>query len=205
MTTGHRRIASLITITVSAAMLTGCVALQIPDESSGGGSTPTPHTAAPTAASSPTPTADASGAPAGWGSFEPCGHEYGVDWVWVDGFPADEMDENALYPQCAEVWLMSLGATETMLTTFVENVSSASINDLGSDLIADGYIETVATFNPDLPPDDGFYGALVYYRGSDTSPDATGIAIEVYGEDEHNDTFQIYVDYFSPETRALDQ
>ncbi len=210
MTGGSRVLGSLIVGIASVTMLTGCVAAQIPE--AGGASSP-PTTAAPTTpettkpADKPTtkPTAKPTEKPTagydGWDSFERCGHEYGVDWQWIDGFPAGEMEDNGLMPACGELWLASRGSNESLLSVRVDDVPANKIDGFGDSLAESGYTLDYDSFAPDLPPDEGFYGVRIYYLGGDTGADATGIAIEVYGEDVHNDEFQIYVDFFSPETR----
>ncbi len=206
MTGGRRLFGTIILVVASAMTLTGCLSGQIPTP--GGGATESsspqsPETSSPDAtAAAPTETEPTSTAYDGWDTFEPCGHEYGVEWQWVDGFPAGEMEDNGLLPQCGELWLASRGASESLLSVMVDYVSAQTIADFGASLEDSGYVLDFDTFEPDAPPQDAFYGALIYYLDGDTGPDATVITIEAYGEAVHNDEFQIYIDYASPGTRA---
>lgn len=205
MTGGRRLITIGMVAMMGVTMLSGCVAARIP-ESSGDGK---PHsTAEPVNANTekPTepaekPTESSAGAYDGWETFEPCGHQYGVEWVWVDGFPAGEMEDNGLYPECAELWLASRGSSESLLSTMVDFVPAEKIWGLGESLEASGYVLTHSSFDPAVAPDEAYYGTNVYYLDGDDGYDATGVVIEVYGEVEHNNSFQVYIDYFSPETR----
>lgn len=205
MTGGRRLITIGMVAIMGVTMLSGCMSAQIPEPSSGA-KPPATSQPANTNTDKPTapatkPTQSSSGAYDGWETFEPCGHEYGVKWEWVDGFPAGEMEDNGLYPDCAELWLTSRGSSESLLTAMVDFVPAEKIWALGESLEASGYVLTHSSFDPAVPPDEAYYGTNVYYLDGNDGADATGVAIEVYGEDEHNDSFQVYIDYFSPETR----
>ena len=188
---------------MSAMVLSGCLASQMPTAPTSEPTTSTAPTEKPITRPSETPTNKPTGAPDGWESFDLCGHEYGVEWQWVDGFPAAEMEANGLYPECGELWLASRGSSESLLSTMVEDVPAQRIRDFGVSLEESGYVLTHSTFDPDSPPDNSYFGNLVYYLDGNDGYDATGIVIEAYGDDVDDDDFEIYVDYFSPETRMF--
>jgi hypothetical protein len=141
-----------------------------------------------------------SGPPAGWASFDNCEGGPGVDWAWIDGFPADEFDSTGATADCGDTWPEDDGNTFIDVTAYA--MTTDQIDEFGSALEASGYEKLVEDFDPTTPSGESYYGARDYYLDGISDGDFTRLAMEIYPGAEAA-TWVVYIDYLSPLTRQL--
>ncbi|MEO5920684.1 MAG: hypothetical protein ABIQ01_06015 [Pseudolysinimonas sp.] len=182
------RILSLGSMAVAAAIILGGCSL-LP-------SVPTidpPQTESPTAA----PT----GPPAGFEELAHCDGAPETPWVWVDGFPAAEFEASGATADCGDTWPQDDGETFVNITAYAMTVEQ--LDAFGAALEASGYEKLFDDFTPGTPSGESYYGARDYYLDGVSDGAFTRLAIEIYPTDASETTWTAYIDYLSPETRAL--
>ena len=142
-------------------------------------------------------------APAGWETLEHCdGAPEHSPWVWVDGFPAAEFDASRAVPDCGDIWLQDDGETFAGIASF--EISAAQLDEFGAALEGSGYQLLFDDFVPGTPAEgQTYYGARDFYLDGVYEGDFTRLAIEIYPSKVNPEQWTAYIDYLSPETRAL--
>ena len=169
------------------ALLTGCFPL-LPTGGTGG-------TGGTVETDGPTGSGDA---PDGWATFANCDGGPNVDWVWVDGFPAEAFEQSGVDPVCGDVWPQPDG--ETFLGVAHYGLTAADLDAFETAILAAGYVRLWDDFDPTVEQD--YAGARDYYLDGVGDGDFTRLAVEIYAN-PLDDAFTGYFDYLSPLTRDL--
>jgi hypothetical protein len=140
-------------------------------------------------------------APEGWAEFEPC--DPSDRWIWVEGFPADEMEAAGLEPECGGTYFGSGSPTYTSAGD--RSVSDEQLEELRAQLEAAGYEQTASSFEHPEPGDaPGLAGSWQYERNAE-DPDAAEVIFVVnFSAGTDPVQYQTFVDYESPATRDLE-
>ncbi len=169
-------------LTLSGCILLPPIPLQAPQQ--------TPH--APDGRQDP--------APEGWADLEPC--DPSDRWIWVEGFPADEMEAAGLVAECGGTYFGSGSPTYTSAGD--RSVSEEQLEELRAQLEAVGYEEVASTFVQPEPGDEPGLAGSWHYERNAADPDAAEVVFVVNfsaGTDPIH--YQTFVDYESPATREL--
>lgn len=141
-------------------------------------------------------------APDGWASFPPCPQGPNTSWVWVEGFPAAQLETATITPDCGDTWFRDDGKTFVDVTAL--HATEAQLGVLGIQLADAGYVIKVDTFVAAVPGDEAAAaGARDYYLDGITTGDFTRVAIEIYSAATDPMTYQAFIDFVSPRTRVL--
>lgn len=172
----------LVLLLPAVALLTGCTILA---------EDPVPRPSASTGAES-----------SGWEQFPHCPEGPQTDWVLVDGFPAAELEGAGIVPDCGDTWARDNG--EHFVNVTALEATEEQLDDLGEWLERSGYVELFDDFVPALPgPPAALAGARDFYLDGVHDGDFTRVAIEIYSNGVDPQTYTAFIDYLSPETRAL--
>ncbi|MEO8263269.1 MAG: hypothetical protein ABI566_11945 [Pseudolysinimonas sp.] len=182
-----RRLVPALLIAVGCAVsLSGCVLLPLLPQT---GPQATPFT-------TDGPLANA---PAGWQDLDPC--DPSDRWVYVEGYPVEEMEAAGLEAECGGTYFDSDVPTYTSVGD--SSVSEDQLDTLLGQLEAVGYEQNGSTFQRPEPGDEpGLVGSFQYDRNTD--PDgAETIFVVNFWTGAQPIQYQTFVDYESPATRAL--
>lgn len=135
--------------------------------------------------------------PEGWTDFPSCEAGPRDDYVWVDGFPSTELASTGIDPDCGDTWIEPDGDNFMNVTDY--SLSAAQLDALEAALVASGWEKKWDDFVPATGPDRVLQsvGARDFYRDGDTRL----FAVEIYYNGSNS--YTAYLDYHSPETRAL--
>jgi hypothetical protein len=140
--------------------------------------------------------------PTGWTEFPHCPAGPNDDWIWIEGFPAEALEEAGIEPKCGDTWIEADGDSFENVT--VSDLSDADLAALDAELTSAGWVKLWDDFVPAEPRAiPAPVGARDYYLDGVTDGDFTRLAIELYGNGTDPVTYIGYIDYLSPETRAL--
>jgi hypothetical protein len=137
-----------------------------------------------------------------WESFPHCPGGPETEWRLVDGFPVKALEAAGLAPECGDSWADDEGEHFENVTEF--RIDEDGIAALGDALVAVGYVEL---WNDFAPAPDGAaaapVGAMDFYLDGLHEGDFTRLAIELYANGGSPQSYTAFIDYLSPETRAL--
>lgn len=136
--------------------------------------------------------------PAGWTELPSCPDGPRDEWVWVDGYPSEELDAAGISPVCADTWIEEDGDNFVgIMSNGVQYEQFAALHDA---MLAAGWESTY----DDLQeyPQDGSDRGLVGWRDYELDGGATVFIIEVYFDGEGLG-YTVYADLHSPATREL--
>jgi hypothetical protein len=136
--------------------------------------------------------------PEGWTEFPSCPNGPRDEWVWIDGFPAEELDAAAIEPQCADTWIEDDG--DHFVGVVASGVAFEQFDVLNGAMVAAGWDVTYDDLQP--TPQDGAEVGLVGWRDYELDGGDTLFVIEVYFDGEALG-YTVYADLHSPATREL--
>jgi hypothetical protein len=153
-------------------------------------------------AGEPTETPVASSSDFSWDAFPHCPGGPETDWVRVAGFPTAEIEATEIRPDCGDTWTTDGGEHFTNVTALA--VTDTQLDAFGVELSGSGYDKLVDDFQPaDAGGPAVLVGARDYYLDGIHDGDFTRVAIEIYSNGTDPQTYTAFIDYLSPETRAL--
>jgi hypothetical protein len=183
----RRVIPAVLTAAACAVTLSGCVLLPLLPQT---GPQATPF-------STDAPAGDA---PAGWEDLDPC--DPSDRWVYVEGYPVDEMEAAGLEAECGGTYFDADVPTYTSAGD--SSVSEDQLDELLEQLKAAGYDESGSTFQRPQPGDEpGLVGSFQYDRNIDDPDGYETIFVVNFWTGTQPIRYQTFVDYESPATRAL--
>jgi hypothetical protein len=118
-----------------------------------------------------------------------------VPWVLIDTFPTEQIDASEIYPFCADSFVVDDGES---FTDAVATVSAQQVYLLGGKLTSAGYTLVSDDFDPQPYEGSGGYAGAREYTLGDTS-----LLISAYDNGVRPVSLTVFLDYFSPETRAF--
>jgi hypothetical protein len=135
--------------------------------------------------------------PEGWTEFESCPAGPRDEWVWVDGFPSEQLEAAGIEPICADTWIQEdgdhfIGVVDRGVQFEQFDALSEAMVDAGWTITYDDLVEVA---------DDTEPGA-VGWRDYELDGGETVFIIEVY-YDGQGAGYTVYADHRSPGTRAL--
>jgi len=140
--------------------------------------------------------------PAGWTEFPHCPGGPNDDWIWIDGFPAEALENAGIEPRCGDTWIEADGDSFENVT--VPDLTEAQLTALDDELATAGWEKLWDDFAPAEPGAvPAPVGARDYYLDGVTDGAFTRLAIELYSNATDPVTYIGYIDFLSPETRAL--
>ena len=138
--------------------------------------------------------------PAGWTDLEPC--DPSDRWVWVDGYPADEMEAAGLEAECGGTYFDPDVPTYT--SSGDSSVTDDQLQALLAELEASGYEQTASSFvHPEAGDDPGLVGSFQYERNAGDPAASETIFVVNFWSGGQPVEYETFVDYESPATRAL--
>jgi hypothetical protein len=138
--------------------------------------------------------------PVGWRDLEPC--DPSDRWVWVEGYPAEQMESAGLSADCGGTYFDS--DVPTYVSAGDRSVSDAELDALRALLEADGYTLTDTTFvHPDADTQPGLVGSFFYERNAGDASAYEAIYIVNIWPGGDPVAYNTFVDYESPATREL--
>jgi hypothetical protein len=147
----------------------------------------------------PVHTRESTAGPDGWENFPGCPGGPKDQYVWVEGFPYQELEEAGMRPACGDTWIEDDG--EHFIDVLVPDMTEAQLEEFGEALVASGYEKKWDDFVPAVSSSEpkAGVGARDFYL-----PDLeTRVAIEIYHNGTDPITYTAYIDYLSPLTREL--
>jgi hypothetical protein len=136
-----------------------------------------------------------------WDSLEGCPGAEAVGkvavWVRVDDFPAEQVDYAGIVVECGNSYVDEADGDNFVSAMAV--VTAGDVFILGARLVADGYVLGWDDFQAPEDPSDGYAGARDYSSADGQST----FTIEAYDNGTDPESFTVYFDYTSAETRAL--
>jgi hypothetical protein len=182
----RRTIAVVLSSGAVALALSGCVLLPFFPQ-------PRPPQETPFAPDGPV-----TDAPAGWTDLEPC--DPSDRWIWVEGYPAAEMEAAGLEAECGGTYFDP--GSPTYVSAGDNTVTREQLDALRAALEAEGYTVSDSTFHEPKPGDQpGLAGSWKYDRG--TGADAETIYLVNFWRGGDPIVYQTFLDYESPATHAL--
>jgi hypothetical protein len=133
--------------------------------------------------------------PEGWEVFASCEGGPRDDYVWIDGFPSTELESAGVNPDCGDTFIKSDG--DSFMDVADYSLTVDQLNAIEAALVASGWEKKWDDFDPLAA--SGAAGARDFYRDNDQRL----VAIEIYRNPSSSVSFTAYIDYHSPETRAL--
>src|SRR4051812_4225585 len=138
----------------------------------------------------------AASGPQGWTDFDSCPTGPRDEWVWVDGFPSEELDAAGITPICADTWIQDDG--DHFIGVVARGVQFEQFEVLADAMLASGW---AATYDDLVEGEPGTTGA-VGWRDYELDGGDTLFVIEVY-YDGDGAGYTVYADLHSPGTRDL--
>lgn len=137
--------------------------------------------------------------PEGWATLPLCANGPEDEWVWVDGFPVEQLEAGGFEPDCGATYLDD-GPAYTSVAD--PTVTLDELEAIASGLESVGYELTASTFEPYEPGDPaGIAGTWEYSRvGADP---ATVWIVNFAPGDDGPGSYYTYVDFESPATLEL--
>jgi len=180
----RRAVITLTMAAVCATTLAGCFLLPV--------NLPVP-------APDRTPTnGPADDAPAGWSDLQPC--DDSDHWIWVDGYPAEQLEAAGFEAECGGTYFDPDLPTYT--SSADSTVTEEQLDEIRAQLEDVGWTETDSTFESPEPGDDpGLAGSWQYDLDGPDGHETIYIVNLWNGQQPVQ--FQTFVDYESPATRDL--
>jgi hypothetical protein len=137
--------------------------------------------------------------PPGWEEYPSCPTGPRDDFVWVEGLPNDAIDSAGIRADCGDTWIESDGDSFVGVADFT--VTESQLDALRDGLIDAGWQMKWDDFAPVSSPaaERGAAGARDFYIDDDERL----LAVEIYNNGTDPVSYTAYIDYHSPETRAL--
>jgi hypothetical protein len=179
----RRPITAALTALACAVALSGCMLVAQPP------------------VATPQPSEDPVGqAPEGWADLQRC--DTSDPWVWVDGYPVEQMEAAGLEAECGGTYF------DPDIPTYVSvgdaSVSPDQLDALRAGLESAGYQQIDSTFRPPQPGGlPGLLGSFQYERAGDEASDLEAIFIVNFWRGTDPEVYETFVDYESPATRDL--
>jgi hypothetical protein len=137
--------------------------------------------------------------PDGWATLPLCANGPEDEWVWVDGFPVEQLEAAGFEPDCGSTYLDEDPAYTSVADP---TVTLEELEVIAGGLEAAGYVLTGNTFEPYEARDPaGLAGTWEYSRTG--AEEATVWIVNFAPGDDGPDSYYSYVDFESPATRAL--
>ncbi len=135
--------------------------------------------------------------PEGWIEFEPCPTGPRDEWVWVDGFPNQELEAAGIVPVCADTWIEDDG--DHFIGIVDRGVEFDQFQTLHGAMLAAGW---AVTYDDLVPGEPGAEPGPVGWRDYSLDDGETLFVIEVYFDGE-GAGYTVFADLHSPGTREL--
>ena len=137
--------------------------------------------------------------PEGWSDLGNCVGGPNTDFRWIDGIPSEELARAGVFPDCGDSWVQADGDSFVGVADYT--LTADQLAALDRELTKSGWTLRVDDFEPVASADAprSAVGARDYY----TDDDERLLAIELYHNGTNPISYTAYIDYHSPETRAL--